>query len=64
MFESFEEAEAFFKGEGLIIDKEAEPEYAQSGVLKYLMASATEEQLADRGKAGKIQTTWRLKAES
>lgn len=64
MFESFEEAEAFFKGEGLIIDKEAEPEYVQSGVLKYLMASATEEQLADMGKAGKIQTTWRLKAES
>ena len=64
MFESFEEAEAFFKGEGLIIDKEAEPEYVQSGVLKYLMASATEEQLAELGKAGKIQTTWRLKAES
>lgn len=61
MFESFEEAEAFFKSEGFVIDKEVEPEYQLCGSLKYLLASATEEQLGNLGKHGKIHTTWRLK---
>jgi len=61
MFESFEDAEAFFKSEGFIMEKEAEPDYANSGSLKYLMASAAEEQLMNLGKAGKIHATWRLK---
>ncbi len=61
MFDSFEAAEAFFKSEGFVIDKEAEPEYAQSGALQHVLASAEEEQLANMGKMGKIHATWRLK---
>ncbi len=61
MFESFEDAETFFKSEGFVVDKEAEPDYANSGSLKYLMASGTEEQLMSLSKAGKIHATWRLK---
>jgi len=61
MFESFESAEAFFMEEGFVIDKEAEPEYANAGSLKYLRESASEDQLKLMNKGGRIQTTWRLK---
>ncbi|MEN0054723.1 MAG: hypothetical protein AAGC65_13700 [Mucilaginibacter sp.] len=60
-FESFEAAEVFFKSEGFVIDKEAEPDYQASGSLKYLRASASPEQLYNIGKTGRIRTTWRLK---
>jgi len=60
-FESFEAAEEFFKNEGFVIDKEAEPEYAQSASLKYLLESASQDQLKNLGKTGKIHATWRLK---
>ena len=60
-FESFEAAETFFKSEGFVIDKEAEPDYQASGSLKYLRASASPEQLYNIGKTGRIRTTWRLK---
>ena len=60
-FDSFELAEAFFKSEGLVIDKEAEPDPQSSGSLKYLLANTTKEQLAYLGKAGRIRKSWRLK---
>ncbi|MDR3680936.1 MAG: hypothetical protein P4L41_13305 [Flavipsychrobacter sp.] len=61
MFDSMEAAEAFFKSEGFVIDMEAEPEYAKSGALQHVLASTTEEQMANMGKMGKIHATWRLK---
>ncbi len=60
-FNSFEEAEAFFKTEGFIIDKEAEAEHQNSGSLKYLLANATPEQLEDMRRIGRVRATWRLK---
>ena len=60
-FESFEAAGAFFKSEGFLIDKEAEPDYQSSGSLRHLKASATPEQLYNLGKTGRIRASWRLK---
>ncbi|MBB6128896.1 hypothetical protein [Mucilaginibacter lappiensis] len=60
-FNSFEEAEAFFTSEGFIIDKEAEAEHQNSGSLKYLLASATQEQLENMRRGGRIRASWRLK---
>ena len=60
-FNSFEEAEAFFKSEGFIIDKEAEAEHQNSGSLKHLLANATQEQLENLRRAGRVRATWRLK---
>jgi O-methyltransferase involved in polyketide biosynthesis len=60
-FESFEAAEIFFKNEGFLIDKEAEPNYQSSGSLKHLRASASPEQLYNLGKTGRIRASWRLK---
>jgi len=61
MFESFDEVGAFFKSEGFVLDKEAEPGYSKSTVLKYVRESATQEQLDHFSKSGKIHATWRLK---
>jgi len=60
-FNSFEEAEAFFKAEGFVIDKEAEAEHQNSGSLKYLLANATQEQLENMRRVGRVRATWRLK---
>jgi O-methyltransferase involved in polyketide biosynthesis len=60
-FNSFEEAEAFFKAEGFVIDKEAEAEHQNSGSLKHLWANATQEQLDNLRRGGRIRATWRLK---
>jgi hypothetical protein len=60
-FESFEEAEIFFKRMGFVIDKEANIERAQLSSIKYLLKNSTIEQLSKLKNAGKIQTTWRLR---
>lgn len=60
-FNNFEEAEAFFKSEGFIIDKEAEAEHQNWGSLKHLWANATQEQLENMRRAGRVRATWRLK---
>jgi O-methyltransferase involved in polyketide biosynthesis len=60
-FESFEAAEKFFRKAGFTIDKKAEPDNTKITTLKYLLENATEEQLLNLRKAGKIQATWRLK---
>ena len=60
-FESFKEAEMFFKDMGFMIDKEAKIKYSEMSTFKYLMKSLTFRQLIKIGSLGKIQTTWRLK---
>ena len=61
-FESFEEAEMFFKDMGFVIDKEAKIKYSEMSSFKYLMKSLTLRQLLKLRSTGKIQATWRLKA--
>ena len=61
MFDSFDDAEAFFKEQGFVIDMEADGEEKNSAALKYLIASATEEQLNYLKTGGKMRATWRLK---
>jgi len=60
-FESFEEAEIFFKRMGFVIDKEANVDRAQLSSIKYLLKNSTIEQLSKLKNAGKIQATWRLR---
>jgi O-methyltransferase involved in polyketide biosynthesis len=61
-FESFKEAEMFFKDMGFVIDKEARVKYTEMSSFKYLLKSLTLRQLFKLKSAGKIQATWRLKA--
>jgi O-methyltransferase involved in polyketide biosynthesis len=61
-FESFEEAEMFFKDMGFVIDKEAKIKYSEMSSFKYLVKSMTLRHLFKLKSAGKIQATWRLKA--
>jgi O-methyltransferase involved in polyketide biosynthesis len=60
-FESFKEAEEFFKSMGFVVEKEAKIENSQLSSLKYLMKSITIKQLFKFRKVGKLQATWRLK---
>jgi O-methyltransferase involved in polyketide biosynthesis len=60
-FESFGEAEAFFKRMGFRVEKEAEIDPSRLSSLKYFRKSLPFRQLFKFRKAGKIQTTWRLK---
>jgi len=62
-FESFKEAEAFFKCMGFVIDKEAEMSYSALSTLKYFQENVTANQLDVIQKTGKIQATWRLRIE-
>jgi len=61
MFESFEEAEAFFNKNGFIVDKEALPDRDKLKSLTYMLQSATGEQLQDLRSRKRIHATWRLK---
>jgi O-methyltransferase involved in polyketide biosynthesis len=61
-FESFKEAEMFFKDMGFVIDKEAKIKYAEMSAAKYFIKSLTFRQLFKFATIGKIQATWRLKA--
>ncbi|MCX6239137.1 MAG: class I SAM-dependent methyltransferase [Bacteroidia bacterium] len=61
-FESFKEAEMFFKEMGFVIDKEAKVKYSEMSSFKYLKRSITLRQFFKLRGAGKIQATWRLKA--
>jgi len=60
-FESFEEAEAFFRGMGFMIDKEANIKPSQLSSIKYFLKNTTLKQLFKFQKTGKIQATWRLR---
>jgi O-methyltransferase involved in polyketide biosynthesis len=61
-FESFKEAEMFFKDMGFVIDKEAKVKYSEMSSFKYLVKSMTLLHLLKLKRSGKIQATWRLKA--
>lgn len=61
MFESFEEAEAFFNKNGFVVDKEALPDRDKLQSLTYMIQSATEEQLIDLRARKRIHASWRLK---
>ncbi|BAV08349.1 Leucine carboxyl methyltransferase [Filimonas lacunae] len=61
MFDSFEEAELFFNKVGFEIDKEARTDISQLSSMPWLQQHATEAQLLKLQKAGRLQTTWRLK---
>ena len=60
-FDSFKEAEAFFKKMGFIVDKEAKTKRSKLSSSKYLMRNITLKQLFKMRSAGKIQATWRLR---
>ena len=60
-FESFKEAEAFFRSMGFIVEKEANIKRSQLSSLKYLIKNLTLKQLFKFRNAGKMQATWRLK---
>jgi O-methyltransferase involved in polyketide biosynthesis len=61
-FESFEEAEMFFKEMGFVVEKEAVVKSSEIGSLKYLLKSVSFRQMLKLRKKGKLQATWRLKA--
>jgi len=60
-FNSFEEAESFFKRMGFIIDKESEVKSSELSSMKYFLKSLTLKQIFKLRRAGKIQKTWRLR---
>jgi O-methyltransferase involved in polyketide biosynthesis len=60
MFESFEAAEKLFNDNGFIIDKKAHRDPDKVSTLKYMLQSASPEQLKLLSGAGKIHETWRL----
>jgi O-methyltransferase involved in polyketide biosynthesis len=61
MFESFAEAETFFKNNGFEIDQEAVMDLSKISSLKYLLANVTETQLKEMQTLPNIQRSWRLK---
>jgi hypothetical protein len=62
-FNSFEEAETFFKGMGFIISKVAEVEPKDLSSMKNFLKTITENELSEIRKAGKIRATWLLKVD-
>ena len=60
-FNSFEEAETFFKRMGFVIDKEADIDRSELSSMKYFLKNVSTEQLSKIRMSGKIQTTWRLR---
>ena len=62
MFESFDEATQLFADAGLVLDKEAEPDYASLSAAPHFMASASPELIQKLRGNGRIHATWRLRA--
>ena len=60
-FDSLEVAEIFFRKNGFVIDKEAEPDYSNVSALPYIMKTVSQERLMEMSKIGKIHSSWRLK---
>ena len=60
-FENFEQAEAFFKDEGFVVERKAEVNYAQLTALPYFLESVPPELLAKFRDAGKIRESWQLR---
>lgn len=62
-FDSFTEAEEFFRKMGFIIDREAEVKTTELSSFKHFMNSVSLLELFRIRKTGRIQKTWRLKVE-
>jgi O-methyltransferase involved in polyketide biosynthesis len=60
-FDSFAEAESFFKRNGFIIDKEALTDRSKLSSLQYLISNASGKELIYLRNRTKIQATWRLR---
>lgn len=60
-FTSFEEAKEFFESNGFVIDKEENLDISKLSSMEYLTRSIKEKNFPQDKKAGKIQTTWRLR---
>lgn len=60
-FDSFEDAEAFFRRMGFEIDKKANVNRSKLSSMKYFLKSTSIKQLLYFRKAPKTQATWRLK---
>ena len=60
-FNSFEEAEVFFREMGFEIDKESDVNYSKLSSMKYFFSSISKDNLSSFRRSGKVQTTWRLK---
>lgn len=61
-FESFEEAEMFFKNNGFIIDQVSTVKYSEMSSFKYFKKSLTIKHLLKMRNTRQIFATWRLKA--
>ncbi len=61
-FESFKEAEIFFKEMGFVIDKEAKIKYSEMTSFKFFKRSLTLRHLFKMRNTRQIFATWRLKA--
>lgn len=60
-FESFKAAKAFFENAGFVIDKEAQVNRSKLSALPHLLKKSSFLKLFFLSRAGKTQTTWRLK---
>ena len=60
-FEDFESAEAFFRKQGFVIDKEAVRDHSRITALTHMLTNASAEQLEGLKNAGKHFATWRLR---
>jgi O-methyltransferase involved in polyketide biosynthesis len=61
-FDSYEQAETFFKEQGLTVLKEAAPNYGEMSVLPYLLETMPPAMRESKGAPPKIQATWMLGA--
>ncbi|NML39726.1 hypothetical protein HHL17_21185 [Chitinophaga sp. G-6-1-13] len=61
MFNSFDDAAAFFREAGFEIDKEAEPDYTRLTAFNHLLKNADSAMLERMRHRGKIHATWRLR---
>lgn len=60
-FNSFDEAEEFFKRMGFTIEKEAETDHTKLNSLKYILNGSIEENFAAYQHFPKMRKTWKLK---
>jgi O-methyltransferase involved in polyketide biosynthesis len=60
-FDNLEQAEAFFKENGFVVDKEADVDYATVGSVKYLLGTIPPDKLEGLKQGERIQAAWRLK---
>lgn len=61
MFESYEQAEDFFRQQGFMLEREAKPDYQQLSGIHQLIHTGTAEQLRELQLTGKIRATWQLR---